>query len=309
MALDMAQLRAAFKNKSEVQGEGSGNTGFWDKFFPFYKMNFDEVTSFRFLPDGNEDNPLGFIVENTYHELLINGKKKKFGCLKMHDGKTANCPLCTESKKHYDAGDTALGKSFWKKTDYVAQGVIINTPMEYPIKDDENPVRLVSLSKSLYEKIEHAIVSGDLDSMPFDEHDGYDFRIEKVKKSAPGGKEFGDYSNSSFARRSTPIPPDLATRIEKYDLSKYRFQRIEPEQMEAAIEAFLTGKDFDENKEKSTQQKVEDGASKPMQDAGTVMAAAAATTQATSAPPADGATAKLSPQEILAKLKARQSQG
>lgn len=307
--LDMAQLRAAFAKKSEGEGENS-NTGFWDRFFPFYKMDFDQVTSFRFLPDANTNNPLGFIVENTFHELVINGKKKKFGCLKMHDGKTAHCPLCAESKKHYDAGDTTLGKAFWKKTDYIAQGVIINTPMDYPIGADENPVRLVSLSKTLYEKIEHAILSGDLDELPFNETNGYDFRFEKTKKSAPGGKEFGDYSNSSFARRSTPVPGNLADRIEKYDLSKYRFTRVEPEQMEAAIEAFLTGKDFDETKSsnatKATESAVESGASKPTQSADSVMASV---THTQPAEPTTAPATKMTPQEILAKLKEKAKQG
>lgn len=309
MALDMAQLRAAFSKKSEGNDNG-GNSGYWDKFFPFYKMDFDSVSSFRFLADANEDNPLGFIVENVYHELLINGKKKKFGCLKMYEGKGAHCPLCAESKKHYDAGDTTLGKAFWRKIDYIAQGVITNTPLDYPIGDDENPVRLVSLSKSLYEKIEHAIVSDELDVMPYDEDAGYDFRIEKTKKTAPGGREFGDYSNSSFARRASAIPSNLRARIEKYDLSKYRFTRVEPEQMEAAIEAFLNGKDYDEQNEKNdpngtqaVSQAVSEGASKPTPTPDAVMASIGA---GAAAPAGEK---RQSPRELLERLKAQQAAG
>lgn len=304
MALDINQLRAAFSKKSEGQSEG--NTGFWDKFFPFYKMDFDQVTTFRFLPDLNDDNPLGFIVENKYHELMINGKKKRIACLKMYG---EACPCCEMSQKYYNEGDQAMGKSFWRKIDYIAQGVIINVPFEYPVKDDENPVRLVSLSTKLYQKVEKAIVSGDLDEMPYDMQNGYDFRIEKSRQG-----EYADYTNSSFARRSTPVPANLLERIELYDLSKYRYGKIEREQMEAMIEAFLTGKDYDDGKggssTQTTQERVDAGASKPMQSADQVLSAATNTAPAATAPAADaGGEKKLSPAEILAKLKARQNQG
>ena len=61
MALSFDQLKAAF-GKRTTGGGSNENTGFWDKFYPFYKMGFGETALFRFLPDANEENPLGFIV-------------------------------------------------------------------------------------------------------------------------------------------------------------------------------------------------------------------------------------------------------
>lgn len=309
MALDITQLRNAFAKKSE---QAEGNVGFWDKFYPFYKMGFDEVATFRFLPDLDEDNPLGFIVENKYHELTINSKKKRIACLKMFG---ESCPCCELSSKYYNDGDTRMGKAFWRKIDYVAQGVIVHTPFEYPIKAEENPVRLVSMSKQLYEKLETEIVKGDLDNMPYDMQAGYDFRIIKNKKTVPGengapAREFGNYSDSGFARKSTPVPEALLGRIELLDLKNYRFTKIEADQMENLIEAFLTGKNYEETKPEagasSTGSPALDAkidAPKPTQNADTVIAAATSTP----APAADGAAPKLSPQEILRKLKERQA--
>ncbi len=303
MALDINQLKAAFTKKSE--GSGEGNTGFWDKFFPFYKMGFDETVKFRFLPDLDDDNPLGFITENRYHELNINGKKKKIACLGMWG---EPCPCCQLSKKHYDAGDTALGKAFWRKIDYIAQGVIVHTPFEYPIKADENPVRLISITTKLYKVIESAIVKGEFDDMPYDMTNGFDFNIYKTKQG-----EYADYTTSAFARKSTPVDDALLQRqaFSLYDLKNYRFQKIEQLQMEAMIEAFLTGKTWEEKKEEGAAPAATTGSpaldaklteSKPVASAETVVAAAtqpAATTTDTAAP------AKLSPADILARLKAR----
>lgn len=308
MALDINQLRAAFAKK---ESEGEGNTGFWDKFYPFYKMNFDETVVFRFLPDLDDENPLGFILENKYHELMINGKKKRIACLKMYG---ESCPCCEHSQKYYNEGDEKMGKAFWRKIDYIAQGLIIKTPFDYPVKADENPVRMISVGPKLYKVIESKIVKGDMEDMPYDMVNGYDFRINKTHQG-----EYADYTTSDFARKSTPIPEDLLPRVELYDLKNYRYGKIEREQVETMIEAFLTGRSYEEEKkgdgaaagDQSTGSPSLDqtlSTPKPTQDAGAVMQAAAtpAATPAAAAPAAGG---KLSPQEILAKLKARQQQG
>jgi len=302
--MDIATLKAAFSKKSNEGNNDETNTGFWQKFFPFYKMDLDETVEFRFLPDLDDENPLGFIVENRYHELLINGKKKRIACSNMYG---EPCMCCDLSKKHYDEGDEALGKKFWRKIDYIAQGVIISTPFEYPIKDDENPVRMLSLSTKLYKVIESKIVKGDLDEMPYDMISGYNFKIYKTKQG-----EYSDYTTSDFARKSTQVPDIFLSKIELYDLKNFRYGKIERDQMEVMVEAFLTGRSLETETEKpvvsvtgspTLDAKLE--ASKATQAAETVvqqMAAPVAEVTSASIPPA-----RLSPQEILAKLKANRS--
>ena len=308
MALDIAQLRQAFAKKSESSGEG--NTGFWDKFYPFYKMEFDQTVKFRFLPDRDEENPLGFIVPNQYHELLINGKKKRIACLKMYG---ESCPCCEHSTRYYNEGDTNLGKAFWRKIDYIAQGLIVSSPFEYPIKPDENPIRLVSFTVKLYKTIEAKIVKGDMDEMPTDPVNGYDFSINKTKQG-----EYADYTTSDFARRSTAIPEDLLARVELYDLKNYRYAKIEREQMEAMIEAFLTGKSYEDSKESASSTGHSTGnpqldtklnESKPVSTVTEAVQAVQAASPVSTPAAETGEVKKLSPQEILRKLKERQSAG
>lgn len=296
MALDMNQLRAAFKAKESEGGEG--NTGFWDKFYPFYKMDFDQTTVFRFLPDLDDENPLGFIIENKYHELVINGKKKRIACLKMFG---ESCPCCEHSKQYYDAGDEKMGKTFWRKIDYVSQGLVISSAFDYPIADG-NPVRMISIGPKLYKTIEAKIVKGDMDEMPYDMVNGYNFSINKTRQG-----EYADYTTSDFARKSTPIPESMLAQVELYDLKNYRYGKIEREQMEAMIEAFLTGRSYEDEKNpgQSTGSPALDATlntSKPTQEA----AAVVQSVTSTPAPAESAPTGKLSPQEILARLKARQ---
>ena len=296
MALDINALRNAFKKK-ETEG-GSENTGFWNSFFPFYKMEYDTTVEFRFLPDLDEENPLGFIVENRYHELLINGKKKRIACANMFG---EPCACCENSKSYYDSGDEKMGKSFWRKLDYIVQGVIISTPFEYPIKADENPVRMLSLGPKLYKVIEAKIVKGDLEEMPYDMVNGYNFRINKTHQG-----EYADYTTSDFARKSTGIPESFLPNLELYDLKNFRYGKIEREQMEAMIEAFLTGRAYEAEQAAAptTGSPALDATllvAKPVQAAEDVVHKVVNDMPAVAAP-----AAKLSPQEILKKLKERQ---
>lgn len=257
MALSFDQLKAAF-GKRTTSGTNE-NTGFWDKFYPFYKMNMGEQALFRFLPDADEENPLGFIMENKYHELMINGKKKKMACLKMHDGPDAHCPACAASAKFYnDLGDEKMGKMFWRKIDYIAAGLVIHTPFDYPIKPDENPVRLISIGPKLFKRIETSISSGDFDEAPYDLKLGFDFKIMKTKQG-----DYADYTSSEFVRKSTPVPASLIDRLELIDLKKFRFARMGADEMQAQIEAFLTGKTYEDDKADDTTGTTPDVSIKP----------------------------------------------
>jgi hypothetical protein len=238
MALTAEQLKAAFAKRQQGNSGASENDGFWQKFYPFYKMNFGDIAYFRFLPDLDEENPWGFVVENKYHELMINGKKKKLACLSMYD---QECPCCQMSRDYYDAGDEKMGKAFWRKIEYIAQGLVNNSPFEYPVKADENPVRLISVGPKLFKKIEAAIVSGEFDVPFYDLIQGCDFKIMKTQQG-----EYADYSNSEFARKVTAVSDQQLQYMKLYNLKDYRYAKVEREQMEVQIQAFLTGRSYDD---------------------------------------------------------------
>jgi len=309
MALTIAQLKQAFAKKES----DNSNNGFWDMFYPFYKMNFGETAIFRFLPDADTDNPFMFFIENKYHELTINGKKKKFACLKMHDGTDAHCPFCEKSASYYGKGDKETGLLFWRRIDYILQGVVISSPFDYPINPDENPCRMISLGMKLYNTIEQMLIRGDMDDddNPLDITRGYDFRISKTKQG-----EYADYSTSAFARKPSAIPEKFIQHLELHDLKKYRYTRVEADQMELMIEAYFNGQSYVHEKESETTKHVtgnqaldtqlNEFKSPALTTSSPAEVIQGSSTETTNDTPVKS---KRTPQEILADLKKQHSQG
>ena len=300
MALSLEQLRAAFKNK--VESEGSEDVGMWDNFYPFFKADYGQDAIVRFVADADTENPLSFVVENRYHTLKINGKKKTIGCSKMY-GKP--CVCCDKSQEFYNGGNEAIGKMFWRKIDIITQGFVMSSPFDFPIGPEDNPIKMFSFMSKLYQKIETSIIKGDLDEMPFDLQSGYDFRITKIKSG-----DFADYTSSDFARKSTPVPEGLIARMVPFDLKKHRYPFMEQDKMEAIVEAFLTGGSLSESSTPASStgnagldQKLTEN--KSVNTEATIADFQNATNVANTATPGTDAK-KLTPQEILAKFKAKQ---
>ena len=70
-------------------------------------MKNGEQAIIRFLPDKNQDNPLGFLVEKLSHALTINGERKTVPCLRMYG---EDCPICAVSSAYYKDEDKENGK-------------------------------------------------------------------------------------------------------------------------------------------------------------------------------------------------------
>jgi hypothetical protein len=71
--MSLAELRAAYKEPAKEGGSGNSN---FNKYYPFWKMKNGQKAIVRFLPDRDEGNPRGFMVEKVNHNLTINGQKK-----------------------------------------------------------------------------------------------------------------------------------------------------------------------------------------------------------------------------------------
>jgi len=240
MALkSLDELKAAFKQQ-EAKSE---NSGYWDKFYPFWKMEEEQQALVRFLPDQNEDNPMGFVVENLSHKLNVNGRERVVPCLKMYG---ESCPCCELSRKYYDEKDEKMGLKFWRRQEFIGQILVLNSPFDYPISDDENPVRLIMLGPKIFKLIQAAFGSGDLEENPTDFSNGYDFRIVKSKQG-----QWADYMLSKFVPKQSAVPGDLLDRMVLNNLADYRTRRIDRATMEAMIQADLSGASFEE-KDKNT---------------------------------------------------------
>jgi len=233
----LAELTEQFKQKTS---EGSGNAT-WKLFFNFWKADMDTVSVVRFLPDADEENPMGFLVENLAHELNINGKREKVPCLKMYG---EECPICALSQGYYDEKspdhNEQLGKKYYRKKSYIGQVLVMETPIEH---DADQLVKLIEFGPAVFKQIQAAFQSGDLEEAPFELKGGYNFRIKKTKSG-----EYASYTTSSFAPKQTDVGDDVIEKLELFNLADYRTPRVSRDVLEAMLVADQTGAQYGDAK-------------------------------------------------------------
>lgn len=234
-------LRAVFKTPERSSGAGN--------YYPFFLMKDGEQARVRFLPDKNEENPMGFLVEKVQHNLEINGERKTTPCLSMYD---EDCPICAVSQQYYKSGDEANGKKYWKKRQHVAQVIVIEDPLPADAttgETHEGKVRFITIGFQLFNIIKAAFESGDLDEVPFAFDGGYDFVI---KKTAQG--QYSSYAlGSNFVRKATTLDEDTIAMVEDsiVDLATLLPANPGTDKINAMLNAALTGGDVEEEKSSS----------------------------------------------------------
>ena len=281
MKRSLEALKASFTQKT-----GGGDPS-WKLFYPFWKMEEGSTAVVRFLPDLDEENSLGFLVENLNHELVVNGEKKKVPCLSMYG---ESCPICELSRKYYDEENEAMGKKYYKKRGYIGQVIVIESPIEH---DQSQLVKLIEFGPKIFKIIQAAFQSGDLEEAPFELKGGYNFRIKKTKSG-----QYADYGTSSFAPKQTDLDDSIIERIDLYDLKTFRTKQMDRATLEAMLIADQTGKAF----------KAEDEEEEATPAASPVMAAVAAvkTEEPVATPePAPAAEPAKSTSSVLEQLRAR----
>lgn len=220
-------LKSAFDKKTTT--EGSGNTN-WKLFYKFWGMPDDATATVRFLPDLDENNSLGFLVENLHHELIVNGEKKYIPCLAMHG---EDCPICAMSRKYYDEKDELNGKKYYRKKSYIGQIIVVESPIEH---DQNQLVKLIEFGPAVFKQIQAAFKSGDLEMPPQELKGGYNFRIRKTKDG-----KYASYSTSSFATKASDLDDDVIQKLNLLNLADYRGQKMERSAVEAMLTAEMTG--------------------------------------------------------------------
>jgi hypothetical protein len=231
----LAELTEQFAAKTT--GDGSGGNPTWKLFFNFWKADMDTVSTVRFLPDANDENPMGFLVENLAHELIVNGKRERVACLKMYG---EECPICALSAKYYDEKDPehneALGKKYYRKKSYIGQVLVIDTPLEH---DADQLVKLIEFGPAVFKQIQAAFQSGDLEEPPYELKGGYNFRIKKTKSG-----EWASYTTSSFAPKQTDVDDEVIEKMELFNLADYRTPKTSRDVLEAMLVADQTGSQY-----------------------------------------------------------------
>ena len=236
MALSLDALRSAFKKDTNAN---TGSNGLAD-YYPFHKMQTGESSTVRFLPDGNSNNPLGFLVEKRTHTLTLNGQKRNVPCLSMYGD---DCPICKVSQAYYKANDTTNGKKYWRKLQYIAQALVVDSPI--PVKDGEEAyvgaVKRMTINPQLYKVIKEAFESGDLENIPFDYELGTNFIIKKDQQG-----EYASYILSKFAKRESALDDDTIDFVKGQlkDLATTLPKKPDLAEVEAMLEADMTGAEY-----------------------------------------------------------------
>ena len=235
MSLSIEQLRAAFKAK---ENEGSSRP---NNYYPFWDIPEGSQAIVRFLPDGNTENPMGFLVEKLMHTLIINGEKKSIPCMKMFG---EECPVCKVSSAYYKQEDKVNGKKYWRKKQHIAQVLVVEDPLppdEETGENHEGKVRFVALGFQLFNILKDTFESGELDVVPFAYEGGTNFIIKKTKQG-----EHPAYTLSKFARNSTDLTEDEVALVtdQAVDLATLLPQSPGLEKVEGMLEAALTGAEY-----------------------------------------------------------------
>lgn len=237
----MAALQAKFRKLNE-EGERTNRP---NNYYPFWNIKEGEEAIVRFLPDVNEENPMGFIVEKRMHTLEINGENKSVPCLTMYG---EECPICKVSGAFYKEGDKASGKKYWRKKQHIAQALIIKDPL--PPEEGqtesqyEGTVRLLTLGYQIFEVVKSSFESGELDEVPFAFIDGTNFHIKKTKQG-----EYSTYAiGSKFARKSSDLEPEEVAFCKEHMVDLSTLLPLHPgiEKVESMLQAALTGAAYDE---------------------------------------------------------------
>lgn len=241
-------LKAAFGGENK---EGGNRENFTNNYYPFWNMKTGQKAVIRFLPDKDDTNPRGFLVEKVFHNLTINGQKKTVPCLSMYG---EECPICKVSQEYYKAKDDANGKKYWRKKQYIAQALVVEDPLPADQETGEThagKVRYFALGYQIYNIIKEAFASEDepLEAVPYSFNDGYDFII---KKSEKGG--YADYSvGTKFLSRQRGLDEDEFTVVEEGMIDLHTLLPKNPgvEKVQAMLNADLTGEDYQDGSKKS----------------------------------------------------------
>ncbi|MGZ8924283.1 MAG: hypothetical protein ACXW2E_00235 [Nitrososphaeraceae archaeon] len=245
----LASLKSAFGGDDQKNTEQSSNN-FAYTFYPFWNMEIGQRAVIRFVPDLNEANPRGFLVERVYHELTINGQTKKIPCLSTQGEK---CPICDVSQAFYKAKDEINGKKYWKKRQYQGQALIIEDPL--PVNESgeshKGKLRIITLGYQIFNIIKEAFASDELEGIPYDFEDGYDFIIKKTEQGKYGTYVMG----TKFANRQRALTAEELAEVEEnqIDLSTLLPKPFSFEKTDAMLNAEMNGEEYNDGSRSSSE--------------------------------------------------------
>lgn len=302
---ELADLRAMFGDdapKGDRQREP-----FQNNYYPFWDMKAGQRCVIRFLPDKDVANKRKFLVEQVFHNLVVNGKKTKVPCMSMYG---EDCPTCKVSQDYYKVKDEVNGKKYWRKKQYLAQALIIEDPLPPNQETGEThvgKVRYLSLGFQIYNIIKEAYSSVDdpLDAVPYNFDEGYDFII---KKSTQG--EYSSYATGTkFHSKQRGLTDDELAIAEEgmIELSTLLPKNPGREAIEAKLNADLNGEEVAETPRQAPRSAPARAKPAVEDDGEGEQAPVVSKPRATPAPAESSGEASDDVDEMLAAIRARRS--
>ena len=325
----LAEIRAKLKEQESRTG-GNSTGGGDNAIYPFWNIKEGESATLRFLPDGDESNTF-FWKERLMIKLPFSGMKGQTDsrpvqvqvpCMEMYG---ENCSILNEVRGWFkDPSLEDMGRKYWKKRSYLFQGFVVENPLSEDTTP-ENPIRRFIIGPQIFQIIKQALMDPDMEELPTDYTNGVDFRLNKTSK---GG--YADYSTSNWARRERPLGDSEMKAIETnglFNLGDFLPKKpgeVELKVMQEMFEASVDGEAYDADKFGSyfrpagmaarTGDPVAPAATTPAPKptpapvAETAPATETTEAKADPAPKAEAAPAEGNAQDILAMIRARQSQ-
>ena len=246
----LAEIRAKLKEQ-EANASGNRSTGGGDNaIYPFWNIKEGESTTFRFLPDGDQDNTF-FWKERLMIKLPFQGIRGETDsrpvqvqvpCMEMYgDG----CNILQEVRGWFkDASLEDMGRKYWKKRSYIFQGFVTDDPLSED--KPENPIRRFIIGPQIFQIIKAALMDPDMEELPTDYTAGVDFRLNKTSK---GG--YADYGTSNWARRDRPLGDSEMAAVNAHglfnlnDFLPKKPGEVEVKVMQEMFEASVDGEAYD----------------------------------------------------------------
>ena len=246
------KLEALENNNNKTTSSNSGTS----LAYPFWNIAENETVQVRFLPDADGDNTF-FWKELQMINLDFPGVKGgdenkpvylKVPCVEMW-GET--CPVHAELRPMFkDPSLEETARKYWKKRSYVFQGFVIDNPITEDVENaPENPIRRFNLGRQLFNIVKNALMDPDMENLPTDYVNGLNFRITRTKKG-----QYNDYNASSWSRKETALTTEQLEAIEEYglfNLNDWMPKKPSAEHLNAIFEMFeasLEGELYDPDK-------------------------------------------------------------
>lgn len=198
-----AELR---KKEAEEQAKKGDRAAREKDFIPFYNLKENDINAnsmrIRLLPtyEGSRN------VWESYHihSPIRGSNMKSINCSYKSTGES--CPICQFGYNQYKAGDRQTSSKFRNKQRWLAQAVVVQSPVEIPMSDDGNPIKKIYLPSKVVEIIKEALLNGQVTDIT-----ACDFVIKKTLNQ--GGQPAYDKSFFDFQTLNTPMPDHVMEQL------------------------------------------------------------------------------------------------